>query len=177
MRRLALIAALAAGGCSDPPSPSTRTAPRPTGLRVGDPAPPLTGVRWQNGAGFAAFEPGKAYVLDFWATWCPPCIDAMPHLAELQRRHAADGLVVVPVTTTDRRNTAAAVDEFVAENGAKLGLAFAVCDDPALYKAYMVAAGQDGIPTSFLIDKQGKLAWIGHPMELDGVLPKVLARK
>jgi tetratricopeptide (TPR) repeat protein len=41
----------------------------------------------------------------------------------------------------------------------------------------MEAAGQNGIPTAFLVNKQSVVTWIGHPMELDGVLPKVLAGK
>ncbi|OWK43001.1 TlpA disulfide reductase family protein [Fimbriiglobus ruber] len=144
-------------------------------LGIGDAAPPLKVDHWLNGAGPSEFERDKVYVLDFWATWCGPCIHMMPHLAELQREYKDQGLVVAPVTTTDDRNPMAAVSGFVRQQGPKLGLAFAVCNTEDTYRAYMRAAGQNSLPTSFVIDKAGKVAYIGHPMNLDSVLPKVLA--
>jgi thiol-disulfide isomerase/thioredoxin len=149
---------------ADPP-------PNPV-LKVGDPAPPLTVSKWLNGSPVTRFEPGRVYVIEFWATWCGPCIAAMPHLAELQREY--QGLTVIGLTTTDPRNTAEKVEKFVAERGPKLGYPFAVCETRDTDKAYMVAAGQDGIPCSFVVDKAGKVAFIGHPIDLDDVLPKVI---
>jgi thiol-disulfide isomerase/thioredoxin len=113
-------------------------------------------------------------VVEFWATWCGPCIAAMPHLAELQQEYKDQGLAVIGVTTADPRNPAERVEKFVADRGPKLGYRFAVCDTPATDKAYMEASGQDGIPCSFVVDKAGKVAYIGHPMELEDVLPKVV---
>lgn len=144
-------------------------------LRVGDPAPPLKVSRWLHGEPIKEFVPGKVYVLDFWATWCRPCIATMPHLNELVAEFKDQGLVAAAVTTADSENPAEAVEEFVKVRGSKYGFAYALCEDQTTEKAYMLAAGQAGIPCSFVIDKAGKVAFIGHPMELDDVLPRVLA--
>ena len=56
-------------------------------LRVGDKAPPIEVEAFLRGEPFEAFEAGRVYVLEFWATWCGPCIGAMPHLSELQARY------------------------------------------------------------------------------------------
>jgi thiol-disulfide isomerase/thioredoxin len=145
-------------------------------LDIGDPAPPWKVSRWLNGTEVKAPEKGKVYIVEFWATWCGPCIAAMPHLAELQEDHKKDGLVVIGMThKDDTGNDLTSVTKFVTDRGPKLGYAFAYCDTADTYAAYMDAAGQDGIPCSFVIDKDGKIAYIGHPMTLDDVLPAVLA--
>ncbi len=168
---LLLALATLAAGCGHRPG---RVAGAVT-LRVGDPAPPLRVTRWLNGDPVARFEPGKVYVLDFWATWCGPCLQTMPHLGKLAKEHEAAGLVVIPVTTMTGSNSRAAIDSFVLASGPKLGLTFAVCDDRRMEDAWFEAAGQGGIPCSFVVDKSGKVAFIGHPMELDDVLPGLLA--
>ena len=76
---------------------------------------------------------------------------------------------------TIRRNTEEKVAEFVKKRGPKLGYTFAYGAGRDIYSAWMTAAGQGGIPCSFVVDKAGKLAYIGHPMYLDFVLPKVIA--
>jgi thiol-disulfide isomerase/thioredoxin len=144
-------------------------------LKVGDAAPPLKVTKYLTGSEVLAFTPGKVYVVEFWATWCGPCIQAMPHLAEIQTVFKDQGLVVIGVTTKDPNNSAEKVSEFVEKRGKKLGYTFAYCETDETYDSYMKAAGQDGIPCSFVVDKAGKVAYIGHPMELDDVLPKVVA--
>ena len=59
---------------------------------------------------------------------------------------------------------------FVEKRGPKLGYTFAYADDRETYDAYMKAAGQGGIPCSFVVDKDGKIAYIGHPMYLGLVI-------
>jgi thiol-disulfide isomerase/thioredoxin len=183
MRRLLTTFALVGlAGCSAaddpkpaPPPPATKADEKKPKLGIGDAAPPLTVAKWVKGDPVPAFAPGKVYVLDFWATWCGPCIKSMPHLNELVAEYKDKGLTAIAVTTADGNNTAEAIDGFVGTRGAKFDIAFARCDTPATDDAYMRAAGQDGIPCSFVVGKDGKIAYIGHPLELDDVLPKVVA--
>ncbi len=174
MRTLAfaLLAACAAGlaGCDAPERP-TRTR-----LKIGDPAPELSAVTWLTGGGFDGFKPGTVYVLEFWATWCPPCLDAMPELAAVQRKYAADNVVVVPVTNADAQQSELDIEKYVRRHGPEYALVFARCADRATQRAYVGASGLQGIPQSFVVDRDGKIAFIGRPEELDAVLAKVVGK-
>ncbi len=174
-----LGSAFAGAACGQDKKPGDEPAPKPaaTKLGVGDVAPPLKVTKWLQGEEVKAFANDKVYVVEFWATWCGPCIAAMPHLSDLQAEYRAKGLEVIGLTSKDPNNSQKAVEEFVAKNGKKFNYRFAYCDDRETDKAYMEAAGQDGIPCSFVIGKDGKIAYIGHPMELDDVLPLILDGK
>src|SRR5262245_6886260 len=156
---------------ADDPKP---TKDQPT-LKVGDPPPPLKATKWLTGQEVKAFEKGKVYVVEFWATWCGPCVVMMPHLGDLQDELGPKGVTVIGFTAKDPGNTPEKVAQFVEKRGGKLGYTIAYADDRDTYEAYMKAAGQSGIPCSFVIGKDGTIAYIGHPLFLDEVLPKVLA--
>lgn len=176
MRTLLLtLAAAALGGswlsAADDPKPAK---PQPT-LKPGDPPPALKATKWMTGAEVKAFEPGKVYVVEFWATWCGPCVVMMPHLGDIQEELGPKGVTVIGFTAKDATNTEERVAKFVEKRGGKLGYTIAFADDRETYDAFMKAAGQNGIPCSYVIGKDGKIAYIGHPLFLDEVLPKVLA--
>jgi thiol-disulfide isomerase/thioredoxin len=186
MRLLVLVPCLvlaAVVGCGDPPTTDETKSPNPSRgpleprtLSVGDPAPPWTVSNWLNGPAVEKAEPGKVYVLEFWATWCGPCIKAMPHLTEMQAQHRDQGLVIIGMTGIDGRgNDLKKVTQFVERMGPKLGYVIGFDSTGLTDQAYMLASGQQGIPCSFVIGRDGKVAYIGHPGLLDDVLPKVLA--
>lgn len=113
----------------------------------------------------------KAYVVEFWATWCGPCRTSIPHLTKLQKRFEKD---VTFIGISDE--TEAKVRPFVKDMGDKMDYTVAIDDNRNTYGKYMTAFKQGGIPTAFVVDKAGKIVWVGHPMaELDKVLEKVVA--
>jgi thiol-disulfide isomerase/thioredoxin len=170
MRKLLVLAALI--GLVAPVAADDKDAK----LKVGDKAPPVKVTKWLQGKEVKEFAEGKAYVMEFWATWCGPCIVMMPHMGELQAEYK-DKVTFIGFTAKDPNNSLEKVQAMVEKRGPKLGYTFAYADDRETYDAWMKAAGQAGIPCCFVVDKAGKIAYIGHPMYLDVILPKVVAGK
>lgn len=146
-------------------------------LNVGDKAPPLKVGKWIKGEPVAAIEADKTYVMEYWATWCGPCIKAIPHVSELQAKHK--DVVFIGVNVWERDE--AKVEPFVQKMGDKMSYRVVMDDktgggDGAMATTWLKAAGQDGIPCSFIVTG-GKIVWIGHPMAMDDVLEKVVAGK
>jgi len=148
-------------------------------LKIGDPAPKLQVARWVQGEPVKAFDTNHVYIVEFWATWCGPCRVSIPHLNELWLKFKDKGLVVIGQDVWERDDSAPV--PFVKKMGDKMTYRVARDDKSqdktgAMATTWMTAAGQDGIPTAFIINKQGRIAWIGHPMELDEkLLNEILA--
>src|SRR5262245_21037266 len=149
-------------------------------LNLGDPAPPLAVSSWVKGDKFEKFEPGKTYVVEFWATWCGPCRASIPHLTELTHKYKDVGVRVIGVDVWERDTSR--VQTFIEEMGDQMDYSVALdsireggsADDGVMAKTWMAAAAEDGIPTAFVV-RDGKIAWIGHPMSMDEPLEKILA--
>ena len=156
----------------NPPQKEEKPAPS---LKVGDKAPALKASAWLQGQEVKEFVPGKIYIVEFWATWCGPCVVMMPHMGEIQKEYTDKGLTIIGYTAKDPNNTQEKVTEFVKKRGPKLGYTFAYGDDRTTYDAWMTAAKQNGIPCSFVVDKEGKIVYIGHPLFLDELLPRIVA--
>jgi thiol-disulfide isomerase/thioredoxin len=153
------------------------TTARAESLGVGDPAPKLDVKSFVKGDVVRGLEPGKLYVVEFWATWCGPCKTSIPHLTELQKKHPEITFIGVSVFEKSQD----AVKPFVDEMGDKMAYRVAIDSVPkdakesegAMAKTWMQAASQDGIPTAFIINKEAKIAWIGHPGSMDEPLEKI----
>ena len=141
---------------------ATARAGEPT-LVAGSPAPPLADVAWLQGAPVSAWEPGQVYVLDFWATWCGPCRESIPHLNGLASALDGKGVKVIGVAVWPRAGMVPTAD-FVRSKGAAMGYAIAEDVGGRTAAAFMTASGSTGIPTAMIVDGSGKVAWIGHPM-------------
>jgi len=172
VRRMLLIAALLL-------SVSLSQQGKAGELKVGDPAPTLKVSKFVKGTPVTAFKPGKLYVVEFWATWCGPCRASIPHLTEMAKKYKDVQFVGVSVWETKPAD----VEPFVKEMGDKMSYNVAMDDVPEGKKGndgfmatnWMTAANQDGIPTAFVINKESKIAWIGHPMTIDEPLGKIVA--
>src|SRR4051812_32732197 len=92
--------------------------PEPT-LKAGDPAPGLFLSKFVKGQPVEKFEKGKVYVIEMWATWCGPCVAAMPHVTELQKKYADKGVVVIGVNIWER--DLSLVEPFVTKQGERMG--------------------------------------------------------
>jgi thiol-disulfide isomerase/thioredoxin len=150
-------------------------------LKVGDPAPKLQTGKWVQGEPVKNFEKGKAYIVEFWATWCGPCRVSIPHLNEIHNKYKDQGLVVIGQDCWERDDTLVA--PFVKKMDDKMTYRVAMDDKEGdakgmMAKTWMAAAGRNGIPSAFLVDTKGIIAWIGHPMDLkESVIEDVLAGK
>lgn len=142
-------------------------------LKRGDPAPPISVDHWVKGEAVESFQAGHVYVLEFWATWCSPCKDAMPHLSDLQQQYQKE-ITVIGVSD----ESAETVAQFLKQPAWAEKTQYRMAADPdrSMYRSYMEAAGKKGIPTTFLVDGQGKIAWIGHPIAMDLPLLKLLGK-
>ena len=147
-------------------------------LSVGSPAPALTVTEWVKGSpvDLAAAKGTHVVVVEFWATWCGPCAASAPHLTKLQQQYADQGVIIVGVTKHDENNTLEKVREYVAQHSDRMGFRIAFDKEGDSSKAFMEAADQRGIPTVFVVDKTGRIAWIGGPLSgLDDVLAEVVS--
>ena len=125
-------------------------------LKVGDPAPAFKVSKWLQGTEVKSFEKGKVYVVEFWATWCGPCIVMMPHMSDLQHEYKEKGVTFIGFTAKDPNNTAEKVEQFVEKRGPKLKYTFAYADNRDTYDAWMKAADQNGIPCCFVVGKDAR---------------------
>lgn len=120
---------------------------------VGKPAPELAVAGWATSKTMTQADlNGRPYVLEFWATWCPPCRKSIPHLNELSQRLEPFGLRVLGLSDESLKK----VKPFVK----KMGM------------TYYVGAGHKmsgleyrGIPFAAAVGTDGEVAWSGHPMD------------
>jgi thiol-disulfide isomerase/thioredoxin len=139
--------------------------------KLGKPAAPLRGLEWVKGKP-VQMKKGSVYVVEFWATWCPPCLTSIPHLTELQHQFRDKGVTIIGISN----ETVSTVKPFIEAQAEKMDYTVAVDTGRQVSKGYMTAFNVRGIPHAFVVGKDGNLLWHGHPMAgLDGVLEKAVA--
>lgn len=148
-------------------------------LNVGDTAPELKVTDWVKGSP-QTLGNGNVTVVEFWATWCGPCKISIPHLSEMAKKYKGKvNFVGVSIWEAKPEDYKTKVPAMVKDFGDKMDYNVAT-EGPDTYMAknWMTAAGERGIPSSFLVNGEGKIVWIGHPMDgLDVAIDKLLEGK
>jgi cytochrome c biogenesis protein CcmG/thiol:disulfide interchange protein DsbE len=148
---IGLIVVASRLAAADAPALESNKAREAINAMQGKPAPPLAVKEWMNAqAQTLADLKGKVVVLDFWATWCGPCLASVPHTNELMKKYQDRGVVFVGVCASNGA-------EKMAETVKKHGILYPVVKDAAgaTVNAYKV----DSYPDYYIIDRQGNLRW------------------
>jgi len=175
-----LVAPLARVAAVDPPKPDATAPARPELLAAGTDTPAFTALAYgtEKPVSVADYK-GKIVILDFWATWCPPCRASMPHLEKVYQGVKGQDVVVLAVCVSDTKD---AYEKWIPENKSKYSFNFAF--DPAgrdktksderIGKKFNVS----GIPTTYIIGKDGKIAdaIVGYGGEDDTRIEKALEK-
>lgn len=143
---------------------------------LGTKAAPLDIAKWVKGepVDLSKTDGKQVTVVEFWATWCPPCIASIPHLTELQKKYKDKNVRVIGISD----ESPSVVSSFVSRQGDKIGYTVAVDNNRKTSKGYMEAFGIPGIPHAFIVDQKGKVVWHDHPSgNLEEVLDLVVAGK
>jgi thiol-disulfide isomerase/thioredoxin len=124
---------------------------------VGQKAPKIIVKKWitPNPPSRDAFAE-RVIVVEFWATWCGPCVDAIPHTNELAEKYSKKGALFIALSTDWSSRT---VEKFVSKRTIKYHIGM---DNKISRKFHF-----QGIPTAFVISHTGNVVWQGHPMQRD----------
>ncbi|MBU1909972.1 MAG: TlpA family protein disulfide reductase, partial [Verrucomicrobia bacterium] len=138
-------------------------------LKLGDPAPAVKADLWLNGdpVNPAERDGETLYVVEFWATWCPPCRKSIPHLNELQAKWKDQKVVFIGITDEP--------EETVRPFFEKMKMAYHVAIDTNRVTVDAYMKDIPGIPHAFVVDSKGLVVWSGHPLSgleetIEGVL-------
>jgi len=111
---------------------------------------------------------GKVVLVDFWATWCPPCVAEMPEIQRLYNNYNKDGLVVIGISLDADKS---AVEKFIANNKIPWPVYF---DENKGQNRFAIEWGVEAIPTKCLIDKDGRKHPLAPDADLEAEIKKLL---
>lgn len=135
-----------------PAGDSSNSAKAGPGAKA-DLAPEIQAGYWLNSDPLRLADlRGKIVVLEFWATWCPPCRTSIPHLIKMYNAYKDKGVAMISLTGEPREK----VTPFVE----KMKMPYPVGGGSPSGRTY----GVRGIPHAFIISPAGEVVWEGHPM-------------
>lgn len=150
----------------------TTASPSRAGVEVGRPVPALVVEELLQATPGASKDlaslKGKPIVLEFWATWCGPCVSAIPHMNRLAEKFSPKGVVFISITDEGREK----VEKFLKRKEMRSWIGLDT--DKSIFKCFDVG----GIPHTVLIDAKGNVAAVTYPTDVDeSVLENLIAGK
>lgn len=145
---------------------------------LGGIAPKLEVGKWIKGNPVDTFQLGRIYVLEFWATWCGPCVESIPHISRLSKKYQ-DKAEFIGISVYERNTDN--VEPFVKKMSSDIKYSIVVDkqESNTARKGYMTETYLDalkigGIPATIVIGKTGLVEWVGSPMDVESILEKMV---
>ena len=138
----------------------------PQAVKPGQAVPDFSTTNADGGTLRLSDFKGKVVLINFWATWCGPCRTEIPDLIALQKKYGAKGFTVLGISDDDAPERAR---DFARTNKMMYPIGMAT---PDLKKQF---GGVPGLPTSFLLDRNGKIVWSQEGVRQDVTMESVLA--
>lgn len=158
MKKILFAAALGLAACGEPADKAP--AERPAVVKLGELAPQIKLDKIVSGgpAAINGWEDlkGKAVVLEFWGTYCDPCVENIPHFNSLAARFAGKPVVFLSVSRESEQD----VRDFLRDHEMS---GIVAADAPAAYRSFRVM----GIPHTVLLDKESRVAKVTYPSDVD----------
>lgn len=121
---------------------------------------------------------GKVVIIDFWATWCPPCRKEIPHFNELYAAYKSKGVEILGVSLD--RDAKKTLQEFLKSTQVNYPILIGNNSIAETYQQYVNANERGGIPFTFILDKKGEIAevFVGYREKADfeKVITKLLQK-
>lgn len=131
---------------------------------------------WLQGVPVTEWEKDKVYVFEFWATWCGPCLAAIPHLEAIHREIEQNGVSAQLIGVNIRdRSSPERLKNFLSKRPTPPSYAIAVDTDQITEKAWLLPLKVVGIPFAVAV-KNGEILWRGHPVRLSAKLVREMTR-
>lgn len=151
-------------------------------IRIGSPAPTIAVTTWVKGMPPRKPDPDKITIVEFWATWCGPCIGSIPHLNELSKKYEKEATFISVAACEQTEPSSQRMETFekwVANWKGEINYNIVYDDSGVSWNSWMTAAGQSGIPTAFIVGRDNKIKWIGHPNtpEFDKEIEKAVTER
>ena len=142
----------------------------------GDAAPKLKLAKFLHGEPVSDFRENHIYIIEFWATWCGPCLQTLPYIAELQDRYS-DSVTAIGVTAESEET----VSKFLKEEmdcggtwGDVLNFGIALDDGRATQQRWRETSNDEEMPFVMIVGRTGLIEWSGHPATMGNALKAIV---
>jgi thiol-disulfide isomerase/thioredoxin len=136
-------------------------------LKVGDKAPDIRISEWIKGNPIQEFKKGEIYVVEFWSTWCAPCLKVMPHLSKIARKYKKNVDVISVNVWEKPKYPKSRAKAIIDSMGARVKYNVGFDDNGKMEAEWLNRTWEPAVPRALIINEDGRIAWIGHPTDLN----------
>lgn len=152
---------LKAFGCQIKRVPGSKTPPKPVAAKAKEPNTEglVTLLKPAEFNKLKTDSQGKVLLINFWATWCAPCVAEFPEFVMIDKNYRSKGVRTVSISTDEKSDIESAVVPFLKKQKAEFESYLSDADDPQLLIDVVDKNWSGALPATFVFDKQGKLVF------------------